>query len=99
MATVRRTVAKTAAQHVTVQRALAGHSEAIATRARAIAATHSDSGDYARSFGVERDKIDWFVVSTDPDAMSKEFGRTGARGRGASKGVHALTKAANGEGG
>lgn len=97
MATVRRTVARTVSRHTQVQRALQGHADGIAVHARAFAAAHSDSGEYARSFRVKHGKVDWFALSVDPDAVSKEFGRTGARGRGTSRGVLALTRAANRE--
>jgi Family of unknown function (DUF5403) len=89
---------KAVALSAEVQVTLKAHAEELAARARTLAETHDDSGEYARSIHVEHGRVDWYVVSDDPNAVSKEFGRTGARGRGASQGVFALTRAMNGDG-
>lgn len=76
-----------------VQAGLAAAATRIAARARAIAEAHADSGAFAASIGTSKGKVDHFVHATDPDAISKEFGRTGETGHGTSKGVYALTTA------
>jgi hypothetical protein len=77
-----------------VQAALAAAAERVAAKAREIAATHNDTGAYAASIHTDTGRIDHYVVSDDPSAVSKEFGRTGSTGRrGPSKGVFALTRA------
>lgn len=97
MAKVFANAVRDAANHVETQAALDVVAAAVAEAAHAIAVSHRHSGAYAASFEVVTENIDRSVVSRDPLAVSKEFGRTGARGTGASEGVYALTKAAAGE--
>lgn len=93
VATVFRNAVKTVANNREVQAALQAAAKALAARAQAFAHEHDDSGEYASSIHVERGRVDRYVVADDPDAISKEFGRTDASPRGPSEGVFALTRA------
>lgn len=93
MATLDRNIAKIVAVAPEVQAALAAAATRVAAKARSHAAAHNDSGEYAGSIGTSKGRVDHYVQSSDPDAVSKEFGRTGALGRGKSHGVFALTRA------
>lgn len=90
------------AAHKDVQAALQNVAEDVAERARGIARAHHVSGEYESAVTVGRGRIDRYVyldLEKDPAAIDKEFGRTGAKGRGTSQGIYALTRAAAGEGG
>lgn len=73
-----------------VRLAVSAKAEEGAARARAILGAHRKTGK--SSIDVTHGELDSFVNLNDPggDAMSIEFGRTGARGHGRSQGVHAL---------
>jgi hypothetical protein len=62
-----------------------------ARRAEAVLRAHFYRGQ--SEIEVTRGAVDSFVSLIDPAALSIEYGRTGARGRGASQGVHALEAA------
>jgi hypothetical protein len=65
-------------------------------RAETILRAHHHEGD-AR-IEVTQGTTDSFVSLVDPAAFSIEFGRTGARGRGRSQGIFAVTGAFGGLG-
>ena len=98
MANVTGKIGRLVALHVDVQAELDQQAERTRSRIAGLAASHVHSGDYAGSWRVERGKIDRYVTSSDPQAVSKEYGRTGATGRGTSRGVHAIGRALGGEG-
>lgn len=93
MATVFRNATKAVAKSPEVQVGLKAAAEVLMAKAIANAHEHDDSGDYAASIGLEHGRVDWYVVASDPDAISKEFGRGEASPRGPSEGVYALTRA------
>lgn len=62
-----------------------------AARARSILAAHFHTG--ASSIEVSQGDVDSFVSLVDPAAISIEFGRSGAMGRGTSQGIFAITRA------
>jgi hypothetical protein len=99
MAQEYRNADRTVAKCPEVQKHLAKVAQDMAARARAIAHQHDRSGDFAASITTDHGRIDHYVIATDDDAVSKEFGRTGATGHGTSQGVFALTRALAGEGG
>jgi hypothetical protein len=93
VAKVFRNATRAVALSVEVQAGLQAAAEAVAARATAYAHGHDDSGEYAASIHVERGRVDRYVVAGDPDALHKEFGRTGGTGGSRSRGVFALTRA------
>lgn len=58
---------------------------------------HNKTGVYANSMHLEEGRVDWHIVSDDPDAIFKEFGRIWAplMGEGPvhTTGVHAFAQA------
>lgn len=82
-----------------VQTSLASAAENGAARARALAATHADTGAFAASIEVFRfPRIDWGWRATDPAAWSIEFGHhVGKRGAGERAfvpGLHIIARSA-----
>lgn len=60
-----------------------------AAAAEGILAAHFETG--ASKVEVSQGSVDSWVSLVDDHAVSIEFGRTGARGRGSSQGVYAVT--------
>lgn len=95
MASVRRRLDHAVARLPEVRAHIRAVVEQVADAARQRAAAHSRTGRYAASFQVVRGRVDARVESTDPDAVSKEFGHTDPdTGRGVA-GIHALGGAAS----
>jgi hypothetical protein len=62
-------------------------------------APHSNTGEFEESIGVEEGRVDWYIVSNDPNAYSKEFGHywNDDPGGKRTEGVKAFTRVAGGE--
>lgn len=89
MAIVYRSCNETVAHLPGVVGAVRAAGERGAAGAKAILAAHFETG--ASKIEVKYGRTDTVVSLVDKAAVSIEFGRTGARGRGASQGVFALT--------
>lgn len=81
-----------------VHQGLKPFAEAVLAAVVGAAATHSVTGRYASSWHLEEGIVDWHIVSDDPHALSKEYGRNwrldGEEGGPLrTEGVHAIARA------
>jgi hypothetical protein len=79
-----------------VHEGLKPYAEEVLAAVIGVAARHSVTGAYADSWHLEEGIVDWHIVSDDPHALSKEYGRSWAsehEGEGPlhTQGVHALS--------
>ncbi|GGX98559.1 DUF5403 family protein [Streptomyces fructofermentans] len=89
MASVDRNLESYLAHLPTVRAAIRALAEERAARMRAVAAARQQTGTFARSFKVEHGSTDSVIYSTDPAALSKNYGHTAPDGT-AVEGVHAF---------
>lgn len=94
MASLRRNLDRTVARLPEVREHIRAVAAEVMAAARERAAAHADSGTYADSFRLVRGRIDARVESSDPRAVSKEYGHTDPRTGRAVPGIHAMGGAA-----
>lgn len=58
--------------------------------AKGKAAAHRDTGAFAQSLKLERGRTDWYIVATDPNSASIEFGHHDAKTGKFIPGLHIL---------
>lgn len=94
MATVRRNLDRRIGRLPGVRAAVREVAAAVLDAALARAAKHRDSGTFAESLDIETGRTDARVVSSDPRAVSKEYGHVDKRTGQPVPGAHILSGAA-----
>lgn len=82
-----------------VHDALRPFAELVMEAIKAKIAPHSNTGEFERSVEIEEGRVDWYIVSNDPNAYSKEFGHYWNDDPEGTKteGVKAFTRVAGGD--